>query len=170
LHEAKDIAGAHPQVSHPTEVLDLGITYFPVLDEIDPHLHVRGIERHIIDKPKAMHETRSAVVSLIIGHTAGVRRCLHLLEQKGMIAFFDPKDRVQSVGVQGLDVRSIGTQAIFGDDELEVGVSWRNLTINRLAALRSQSFLAVPSCFPIGSGMSGITARTSGWINAAPNI
>jgi hypothetical protein len=41
-----------------------------------------------------MHETRSTVVSLIIGHAAGVLRRLHLLEQKGMIAFFDPEDIV----------------------------------------------------------------------------
>ena len=39
-----------------------------------------------------------------------------------MVAFFDPKDIVQSVVLQGLDVRSIGTQAVFGDDELEVRV------------------------------------------------
>ena len=69
-----------------------------------------------------MHETRSTVVALIRGHTAGVLRRLHLLEQKGMIAFFDPEDIVQSVVVQGLDMRRIGTEAIFGDDELEVRV------------------------------------------------
>jgi hypothetical protein len=39
-----------------------------------------------------------------------------------MIAFFDPKDIVQIVMLQRLDVRSIGTQAVFGDDELEVRV------------------------------------------------
>ena len=39
-----------------------------------------------------------------------------------MIAFFDPEDIVQTVAVQGLDVRSIGTQAVFGDDELEMRV------------------------------------------------
>src|SRR6266850_2389304 len=101
-HEVKDITPAHPQIGHPTEVLDLVLTHLPVLDKIDPHIHVRGIERHIIDKPKAMYETRSTVVSLIIGHAAGVLRRLNLLEQKGMIAFFDPEDIVQSVVVQGL--------------------------------------------------------------------
>ena len=75
-----------------------------------------------MDKPQAMDNPGSAVVSLIRGHASGVLRPLHLLEQKGMIAFFDSKDRVQSVVVQGLDVRSIGTQAVFGADALEVGV------------------------------------------------
>ena len=39
-----------------------------------------------------------------------------------MIAFFAPEDRVQSMVLQGLDVRRIGTQAVFGDDALEVRV------------------------------------------------
>ena len=63
-----------------------------------------------------------AVVPLIIGDAPGVLRRLHLLEQIGMIAFFDPENIVQTVGVQGLDVRGIGTQTVFGDDELEMGV------------------------------------------------
>src|SRR6266571_9081588 len=40
--------------------------------------------------------------------------------------------------------------------------------MKRLAALRSQSFFFVPSCLTIGSGMSGITARQSGWMIEAP--
>jgi hypothetical protein len=39
-----------------------------------------------------MHKFRSAIVSLIRGYAPGVRRRLYLLEQKGMIAFFDPED------------------------------------------------------------------------------
>ena len=121
-HEAKDMAYAYPQVGHPTAVLDLVLAYLPVLDDIDPHIDIRSMERHIMDKPQAMDNPGSAVVSLIRGHASGVLRPLHLPEQKGMIAFFDSKDRVQSVVVQGLDVRSIGTQAVFGADALEVGV------------------------------------------------
>ena len=43
-HETKDVALVHPQVRHPTEVLDLVMTNFPVLDEIDPYVRVRSIE------------------------------------------------------------------------------------------------------------------------------
>ena len=39
-----------------------------------------------------------------------------------MITFFDPKDIVQLVIVQGLDMRGIGTQTVFSDNELEVRV------------------------------------------------
>jgi len=65
-HEVKDIALVHPQVCHPAEVLDLGITNLPVLDEIDPHICVQCIERHVIDKPKPMHQSRGTVVPFII--------------------------------------------------------------------------------------------------------
>ena len=39
-----------------------------------------------------------------------------------MIAFFDPEDIVQTMGVQGLDVGGIRTQAVFSDNEFEVRV------------------------------------------------
>ena len=39
-----------------------------------------------------------------------------------MIACFHPEDIVESVVLQGLNVRGIGTQTIFGDDKLEVRV------------------------------------------------
>jgi hypothetical protein len=61
-HEVKDVALAHAQVRHPTEVLNLAIADLPVLDKIDPYVDVRGIEWHIIDKPKAMDHLGSAVV------------------------------------------------------------------------------------------------------------
>ncbi len=47
---------------------------------------------------------------------------LHLAEQIGMIAFFDPEDIVTTIIVQGLDVGGIGTQTVFSDDELEMRV------------------------------------------------
>ena len=90
-HEVKDVARAHTQVRHPAEVLDLGIADLPILDEIDPHVDVRGIEWHMTDKPKAMDHPCGAVVSLIRGDPASVLRALHLLEEIGMIAFFDHK-------------------------------------------------------------------------------
>ena len=39
-----------------------------------------------------------------------------------MIAFFDSKDIVTPVSVEGLDVGGVGTQTVFGDNELEMGV------------------------------------------------
>src|SRR5437588_693726 len=39
-----------------------------------------------------------------------------------MIAFFDPEEIAKIMGLQGLNVRGIGTQTVFGHDELEVWV------------------------------------------------
>jgi hypothetical protein len=47
---------------------------------------------------------------------------LNLLEQIAVIAFFDPEDVVTPIIVKGLDVGGIGTEAVFGDNELEVRV------------------------------------------------
>ena len=98
-HEVKDVARAHPEVCDPTEVLDLVSSDLPVLNEIHPHVRVRGVERHVIDKAKPMHNMRSAVMTLIIRHVTSVVRCLHLLKQIGMIALFHPENIVQLVVV-----------------------------------------------------------------------
>jgi len=44
-----------------------------------------------------MHHSGSAVVSFIIGHVTGSLRGLHLLEEIGMIPFFDPKEIAQII-------------------------------------------------------------------------
>jgi hypothetical protein len=67
-----------------------------------------------------MHQTSRTVVSLVRGHAPEGLRCLDLLEQRGLIPFFDPEDGVQTVRVQRLDVGGIRTQAVFGHKALEV--------------------------------------------------
>src|SRR5262249_7787552 len=62
-HQAIDVACAYLHVGHPTEVLDLRVLYFPVLDAIDVHVGIGGIERHLIDKPKAVDNPGGAVVA-----------------------------------------------------------------------------------------------------------
>jgi hypothetical protein len=89
---------------------------------MDLHVRIRLIERHVIDQATAMDHPGGAVLSCIIGDAPSVLRCLHLLEQKGRVAFFDTQNVVKVVVVQDLKRRSIGTQAVFGDNELEVGV------------------------------------------------
>jgi hypothetical protein len=102
--------------------LDPVSAHLPVLDEVDVHVCVRGIEGQLIDKPKAVDKTCGTVVPLLIGDAPGVLRRLHLVEQKGMITGFDAEEIAQVVGVQGLQVGGIGTQTVFGDDEREVRV------------------------------------------------
>ena len=61
-------------------------------------------------------------MSLIIGDAPRVFGRLHLLEQIGMISFFDAENVVAPVVVQGLDMGGIGTQGVCGDDKLEMGM------------------------------------------------
>src|SRR5215468_3659784 len=121
-HELIDVPLAHAQVRHPAAVLDLVRAYFPILDAMDSHGRSRGMERHLVDKAKPMHHTRGAVMPLIKGHALACLSSLHLLEQRGMSAFFHSENIVATGLMQGLDVGGIGTQTVFGDDEFEMRV------------------------------------------------
>jgi hypothetical protein len=98
-HEVIHVAFAHAQVRHPAEVLDLVRATLPIRDDIDPHVRIRCIERHIIDKAKPMHQPCGAVVPLVGGDALGVFRRLYATEQKGMITFFDAENLMQPVVV-----------------------------------------------------------------------
>src|SRR3989442_774862 len=87
-HEPIDITLAHPQVRYPTEVLNLVLADLPILDDIDPYVRSRGIERYVVHKAKPMHHPRGAVMPVVIRHAPSLFGHLHLLEQRGMIAFF----------------------------------------------------------------------------------
>jgi hypothetical protein len=134
-HEVKDMALVHPSVRHPTAVLALVSAQFPVLDKIDPHVWVGGIERDIIDKAQPMPEPRSAIMPLIRGDAAGVLGRLDLWEQISVIAFFDPEEIVTPIRVQGLHVGGMGTQRVCGDDKLEVRMSLPQLGHQALGSL-----------------------------------
>src|SRR6266699_5423155 len=99
-HELIDVTLADPQVCHPTKVLDLVLANLPILDEIDPYVRSRCIERHVVHKAKPMHNPGGAVVPLIIGDAPSFFGRLHLLEQIGMITSFDPEDIVTSIVMQ----------------------------------------------------------------------
>jgi hypothetical protein len=73
------------------------MTNFPILDEIDPYVRVRSIEWYVIDKAKPMTDACGAIVPLIKSHAPIVLGSLHLVEQIGVIAFFDSKDIVTPV-------------------------------------------------------------------------
>src|SRR5262249_5594389 len=134
-HERIHVALTHTEVSDPTEVLALVLPYLPVLDKIDPHLRVRRIEGDVIEKAKPMYQPGGAVVALMIGDPSGMLRGLDLLEQIGMIPLFDTQDVVQTLRVQHLNVGSIGTQTVFGDNELEVGMILAQLGYKALGGI-----------------------------------
>jgi hypothetical protein len=80
------------------------------------------MQRHSIHKAEAMAHSGGAVVSLMRDDTAGVLRGLALLAQIGRIPCFATQDVVPPVVVHGLDVGSMRTQTLCGDDALQVGM------------------------------------------------
>src|SRR5262249_18034275 len=102
-HEVVHVPRADAQVGHSTKVLHLVLTHFLILDEIDSHVSVRGIECHVIHKAEAMDHTRSTVVALIGGYQPGLLGRLYLLEQIRMITVFHAENIVQPMDMQCLD-------------------------------------------------------------------
>ena len=91
-HQLVDVRLVHAKVGHPAKMLHAVLTDFPVLDEVDADIVTRFVERHIIDKPKAMSNPCGTVVPLIMTHPSGVLRRVHLREQMAMITLFDPSN------------------------------------------------------------------------------
>src|SRR6185295_6485182 len=61
------------------------------------------------------------VVPIVIRHPAHLLGRLYLCEQIGMVAFFDTQNVMHVVCMQHLDMRGIGTQAVFSDNHLTAG-------------------------------------------------
>jgi len=69
-----------------------------------------------------MHHASRAGVPFIRGDSPSVFSGLYLVEYMGMIPCFDPKDSVTPRVMERLDGGSVRTQAVFSDDELEMGM------------------------------------------------
>ena len=65
---------------------------------------------------------RLGVIPVIIRHAPRSLSCRHVLEQVGMVPFFDAQNVMQVVIVQRSNVRRVGTQTILRHNQLEVGV------------------------------------------------
>jgi len=73
------------------------MTHLPGLDAIDPSVRVRSIAWHGMDQAEPMTDACGASVPRISSHAPIVLGSLPLVEQRGVIAFLNSKDRVTSV-------------------------------------------------------------------------
>ena len=101
-HDLIHRAFIDPQVGDPTEMLHLVAVPLPTLQEVDPQIGIGLIERQVTDKAKPMAQTRFGIIAIIIGHAPRLLRRRDLLEQVGMVPFFDTQDIMQVVIVQHL--------------------------------------------------------------------
>jgi hypothetical protein len=122
-HELIHGAFVDAQICHPTEMLDFAFgSRLPALDEIDPQLLIGGIERHVTDKTKSMVNFGFVIFTILISRSTSSLGLRHWLEQKRMIPFFDPQHVMHGVRLQRFNMGGIRTQAVFGDNHLEMGV------------------------------------------------
>ena len=117
-HDLKDIGGGHGKVSDPTEMLCLARFDFPVLDEIDQQVWVSFIQGRLVDETKAMHHPFAFTFEF--GGLPGLVSLGNIFEQELMVTFFDPQNVVQTVLSKLGDMRRIGTETIFNDDQRQV--------------------------------------------------
>ena len=87
-----------------------------------------------------------------------------------MIAFFDAEKIAETIGVEGLDMRGIGTQAVFGDDELEVRMVLAQLGNKALGSIAFTIIFVRPIVLHNRFRHQGNHFRLAGCIIAAPNI
>jgi hypothetical protein len=71
--------------------------------------------------------------------------------------------------LQGLNMRGIRTEAIFGDDDLEMRVILTKLGDEALGRVAFTVIFLGAILFDNRLGIRGITSRLSGWMSAAPN-
>lgn len=121
-HKLVHGAFTHAKIGDPATVLDGIPVPLPALQEVDPEVTIGLIEWHITDKPKPMAQPRLGVIPIIIDDAPSLLGRRDVREQVGMIPLFNTQNIMDIVIVQHLDMGSVGTQAVFGDDQLKMGV------------------------------------------------
>ena len=92
-----------------------------------------------------------------------------LLLQAFVRVRFDVQDVVPVVTDNLPNVRRVGIERVFHQDDFQVGVTLVEGRAELFAALRSQSFFCAPSLLRIGSKSSGKTSLCFGWAMTAAN-
>jgi hypothetical protein len=139
------LALTHADVGHPTPGLALGSPNLPRLAAMAAEVWGRGMERQGLDTAPALPKAHSAGVALLIGPTAGGRRGLDLLDQRGMLPCFDTPAIVQTVLRQRLAGGSLRTQPVFGDAALEGRMLRAHLGSKALGSLACAIIFVRPS-------------------------
>jgi DNA-directed RNA polymerase specialized sigma24 family protein len=101
-------------------VLDLVRANLLILKAVDPHVHSRGLERHVMDQAKAMAHPRRAVMPRIVGDVPRFFGCLPRRAPRGMRTFFAPEARAPTSSVQGLDMGGMGAVTLVRDEAFEM--------------------------------------------------
>jgi hypothetical protein len=90
-HELIPRAVVDTQIGDPAKLVDCAVSRrLPALDALDPQGWMGGLARQGRDTPTPMVHFGFAIVTILGGHTTGSLSLGNLLEQKGVVSFFDP--------------------------------------------------------------------------------
>ncbi len=133
-HQLKDIGCRDREIGDPAKMLDFVPVNFPIFNEVDQQVRVRGVQRDLIDEPKSMNDPFH--LAFVLGHLTGLVGRGDRFKQKGVVAFFDPHNVAQVVLFEFLQMGRIGAEGIFGDNEGPLRVVLAQLaekTLGRIA-------------------------------------
>ena len=117
-HQGIGIAFADGEVCNPGEMAGFIPLDFPVFQEVDPHIGIRFVERHIVEKTKTMAYPLGLHLKL---RCFALRMALmEVIKQISVVARLDTQDETQIVTFEFFDVRCIGTQGVLSDDDGQV--------------------------------------------------
>lgn len=126
------------------KVWDRVLAHLPVLDTMDPHVWVGGLERAIMDKTTPRHEPRRASVPLLRGDAVGVLGRLDLLAQRGVSAFLCPRGYRDPHQRSGSRCGGMRTETVCGDDARERGMILAQLGPKPFGSLAFTSIVGRP--------------------------
>ena len=116
-HQGHEIVLIDGDIRHPGEVGDGAVgSVLPDLEDVHLEVEVGVVER------RAVQITEAVAKALLIGEGGLGRlwRRRHPVEQKRMVALLGAEDELEIQRLQMADVRGVGGECVFDDDQLQV--------------------------------------------------
>ncbi len=123
FHDFIGVAAGDLKIGDPREIFALIILALPVFEDVDAKVLIGLVEGDIVEEPKAMEDARVLLIDHFMFDGFPFAQCLvDVIEKMLMVALLDPENEMAAICLEVPDVRSIGAEAILGDDSLEPGM------------------------------------------------
>ena len=127
-HDLVSVLFGDGEIGDPAERFHLVSRHFPVFQDIYQKIRIGLIERNSINESKVVaHALSEGIIHGKFSGLAGFGGPIHTLEKKGMISRLDTENEMHGVSLQVPYMRRIGTESIFCNDHLQVGVVFSKL-------------------------------------------
>lgn len=123
FHDFIGVAAGDLKIGDPREIFALIILALPVFEDVDAKVLIGLVEGNMVEEPKAMEDARVLLIDHgMFGGFPFAQCLLDVIEKMIMVAPLDPKNEMAAICLEVPDVRSIGAEAILGDDSFETGM------------------------------------------------